>query len=239
MADTHLAVIADESKNQCQAFVKHFPASKPKGLFNEWFGYTMMSVLGIPQPHAALMPAPRWGSSDALWAFVSFMPTPTCEGTPKALYNWNNYTDIMALAERLMKCPAFPAMIAADQLCMNADRNMGNLVFTGKNSFVVIDHSEVLGGNSWHVDDLLKPTSWVESKPMKMCAALSGISKPLSSSIYASAEVAAEKLWERFDELHTELTANDQRDTKIALDAVWWRSLSLAAWFKNELQLAL
>lgn len=239
IAHTHLAVIADEMGVDVRAFVKHFPASSPCGLFNEWFGYCVMSALGIPQPAAAILQAPVGGTGPVGWAFASMTPTPKYEGTPKELYNLASAEHCKELIDRLMSCHAFPSMVAADQACMNGDRNLGNLVFTGKKSFVVIDHGEILGGSNRHRDVLLKPTGWAISKPLMACEHFRPLPTVTSNAIYASAEVVAEKIWDNFAEMRKALKADSNRDTSLALDAVWWRSLQLAPWFKDALQLVL
>lgn len=241
MADTHKAIIFNAARQECRAFVKHFPSSQPRSLFNEWFGYCLMAALGVPQPAAAIMPAPRLGNtpSQIEWAFVSFMPTPVCEGTPKEIYNLSDATQFKAIADRLMQCHAFAGMVAADQLCMNNDRNIGNIVFTGAKSFVVIDHNQILGGNSWQRDDLLKPTEWVRSVPIDLCSQCSTIHKSTANALVASAEVTAEALWGCFAELQNALTQSNPADANLALNAVWWRSLQLADWFKQKLNVML
>ena len=240
MADTHQAIILNAAKQECRAFVKHFPISQPRSLFNEWFGYCLMAALGVPQPAAAIMPAPRLGAPGILeWAFVSFMPTPVCEGTPKEIYNLNDATHFKAIADRLMQCHAFAGMVAADQLCMNNDRNIGNLVFTGPKTFVVIDHNQILGGNSWQRNDLLRPTQWVHSVPIDLCSKCSTISKGTANALVASAEIKSEALWACYAELHEALTLSDRENASLALNAVWWRSLELADWFKQKLHLML
>lgn len=240
MADTHQAIVLDEARKECRAFVKHFPHNQPKSLFNEWFGYCLMTALGIPQPPAAIMPAPRLGNPAQIeWAFVSFMPTPVCEGTPKEIYNYLDPSHVKLMAERLLKCPSFANMVSADQLCMNNDRNIGNIVFTGAKSFVVIDHNQILGGNNWQRNDLLKPTQWVRSVPIDVCKIAGKLNKSTANSLLASAEVIAEQLWECYAELHTTLTKSDTANANLALQAVWWRSLELAKWFKQELHLML
>ena len=240
MADTHKAIIWDAHKKECRAFVKHFPSNQPRSLFNEWFGYCLMAALGVPQPEAAIMQAPRLGGSTMLeWAFVSLMPTPVCEGTPKEIYTPTDASQLKAIADRLMQCTAFEGMVTADQLCMNHDRNMGNIVFTGAKTFVVIDHNLILGGYNWLRDDLLKPTQWVDSVPLNLCERCSTIPKRTANALVASAEVTAERLWNCYAELHEALTLSDPDNANLALNAVWWRSLELADWFKQKLHLML
>lgn len=124
-------------------------------------------------------------------------------------------------------------------LNMNGDRNLGNLVFTGKKSFVAIDHGEILGGNAWHEDSLLKPTAWVRSVPMDACETFEPLPNTIQSAICGASDVAAETLWTNFAQLRAALNAETHRDTALALDAVWWRSIELSAWFKEKLKFML
>ena len=234
MALTHLAIVKDENGSEARAFVKHFPEHAFRGLFNEWFGYAIMSALGIPQPKAAVLNAPIPGTGTFGHAYVSFQPMPRSEGTPKEIYNLTDIQHWMIVANRLLECYSYAGMIAADQLCINADRNLGNIVFTGKKSFVVIDHSEILGGNAWKVDDLLKTTAWVESKPLSICERFSKISKSNQSAICAGADVIVEKFWDKYPEIKKAINPDCIREIDIALDALWWRSLSISQWFKKK-----
>lgn len=238
---THLAVVDTPEGTPSRAFVKHFPDQSHRGLFNEWFGHCMMAALGVPQPKAALIQAPVPGAATPTlrWAFVSYTPGPAYEGTPKEIYDLDAATDCKILIDRLLACHSFPGMVSADQLCMNADRNLGNLVFTGKKTFVVIDHGEILGGSNWHPDKLLTTTQWVRSIPIDVCEYYSPLPLSAKNAICASADLSAEAIWERFVELRDAMGAATNRDTAIALDAVWWRSLTISHWFRDKLQLML
>lgn len=238
VATTHQAMIVDSEGAERRAYVKHFGSDAPRGMFNEWIGYTVMSALGIPQPETAVMPAPVGGQGPVQWAFVSFVPAPNHEGTPKEVYNLADAGHIEVLAERLLACHSFAAMVAADQLCMNGDRNLGNLVFTGKRSFVVIDHGDILGGRDWHLDSLLRPTGWIASKPIGFCDQFGKLKKAHCSAIYAASQICCEQLWRTYSGLASGVSPAG-REAGIALDAVWWRSLTLAQWFRDELKLAL
>ncbi len=233
---THQAIVADADGVDRRAYVKHFPSSSPKGLLNEWIGHTVMSALGVPQPDASVMLAPIGGTGQLAWSFVSFAPSPVHEGTPKEIYDLSLAVHADVLADRLTACPSFAAMVAADQLCMNPDRNLGNLVFTGKRTFVVIDHGEILGGSHWSVDSLVKPTNWVKSVPLLFCHSRGKLKASLRSQIYAASQVSSERLWKKYPDLRN-VFSQQNRETQIALDAVWWRSLDVAQWFRNELQL--
>lgn len=235
---THLAELVDPSGKTCLGYVKHFTDTSPRGLFNEWFGYAFMSSLGVPQPPAAFLHAPVMGdASTVAYAFVSLQSAPVFDGTPKAHYTAGGSN--AALKDRVLACPTLPMLIAADQLVMNGDRNLGNLVFTGKNSFVAIDHSDILGGCNWALDALQKPTKWAHSKLIESTGwvQINDLTPSQRSAIFAAAEVATEKFYELQIQLNIALNDAQSQDVKTALDAVWWRSLELADWFKDKLHL--
>lgn len=235
MAQTHLAIVKNERGVDMRAYVKHFPKYSPRGLFNEYVGYTVMSALGMPQPESAIINAPIPSTNLSGMAYVSFQPMPISEGTPKEIYNLSKLNQCKSLVERLIACTMFPSMIAADQVCMNQDRNMGNLVFTSKKGFVLIDHSEILGGSNSDISSLLKTTEKVESIPLLMCEQFSPLTDRTKSALCGAADVVAEMMWKEYVSLCTELNADEQIEVQIALEAIWWRSLELSDWFKNEM----
>ncbi len=238
IAFTHLAWVKDAEGKPSRAFVKVFPNDKPRGLFNEYTGSAIMSALGVPQPPTAIIPAPIYGQMH--WAFVSFQPIPVSHGTPKEIYNLCDEWQTKQLIARLLSCHAYASMVAADQLCMNADRNLGNLVFTGAKDFVVIDHGEILGGSAWKMEDLLKPSEWVTSKGMEICSHYNPLPTSTKNAIYAAAEVVAESLNDGYNELHdTLLRANNTQEMSVVLKVIWDRSSCLVQWFRNELGLVL
>ena len=232
---THLAFVRNAEGVPQRAYVKHFPHDAPRSLFNEWFGYTLMAALGVPQPEAGVLRAPVPSNGRLAWAFVSFEALPGSEGTPKEIYNPGDGMQLKLLAERLLRCPAFATLTAADQLCINGDRNLGNLVFTGSRSFVAIDHSDILGGCAWQRDELLKPTTWAEAKLVQFCESIRPLSPTQRNALAAAADVACEALHLKWQPLRQAISAD--QDGALALDAVWWRSLVLAQWFRERLQL--
>ena len=238
IANTHLAMVKDAAGVPARAFVKVFPDTSPRGLLNEWLGYALMSALGIPQPPAAIMQTP-FPNGVLYWAFVSFQPRPVSEGTPKEIYDLHDGKKVKRMVARLLACHAFASMVAADQLCMNADRNLGNLVFTGHKEFVVIDHGEILGGSDWATDSLLCTTRWVDSKALQIATLHGPLPVSVANSIYAAAEVVAEQFFESYSALVSNVNPNDERDIAIAINAIWWRSLELTKWFSDNLGLVL
>lgn len=234
-AVTHLALVRNAQGLPQRAYVKHFPPDAPRSLFNEWFGFSLMGALGVPQPETAVMKAPIPGAEQLAWAFVSFEPVPRSEGTPKEIYDSANVDHLKLLAARLLSCHNFALLNAADQLCANGDRNIGNLVFTGPKSFVAIDHSDILGGCNWHIDSLLMPTAWAPAKLVDLCQAMKPLTNTQRDALVAAADVAIEALYQAWIPLHDAMSGD--RETRIALEAVWWRSLDVARWYRDRLHL--
>lgn len=237
MAFTHLALLRNRRGGPVRGYVKHYTPQQPRGLFNEWLGYALMSALGVPQPLAAVMPAPLPGTDVVAWAFVSLQPTPRFEGTPKQLYNLLDPKQHRPLIERLMACPALPLLVAADQLLANDDRNMGNLVFTGKNQFVAIDHGGILGGTDWHAGDLWYTQHWERSKPIEDLVTIDRLSDKFKNTLLAAAMEVEDMHHAQQPHLRQALGAADNVDVATALQAVWWRAIALAPWFRNRLNL--
>lgn len=234
---THLALVRDAGGKAQRAYVKQFPVDAPRSLFNEWFGHIFMSALGVPQPPGAVLLAPIPGAARMAWSFVSFEPLPHSDGTPKEIYDPKSPAQMKALAERLLACHAFAALTAADQLCINGDRNLGNLVFTGARTFVAIDHSDILGGPDWTDDSLLRPTAWAQAKLMDLCHSIKPLTPTQRNAFVAAADVAVEAMHQQWQPLRA--AVSEDCDARLALDAVWWRSLDVARWFRERLELLL
>ena len=232
---THLALVRGPTGLPQRAYVKQFPENAPRSLFNEWFGYIFMSALTVPQPPAAVLRAPIPGETRMAWSFVSFEPMPRSEGTPKEIYCHTDTQQLKKLAERLLACPAFATLTAADQLCINGDRNMGNLVFTGPRSFVAIDHSDILGGCNWQDHSLLCPTDWAQAKLVNLCESTKPLTLTQCSALTAAADVAIEALHAHW--LPLRIAMAESNEARLALDAVWWRSLDVARWYRERLKL--
>ena len=238
-AFTHLAELRPPGIRPCRAYVKHFAPTAHRCLFNEWFGYTFMQAMGVPQPKAGFVLAPVHALPGAplQWGFASCQPSPMFEGTPVQLYNLANPEQHKALAKRLLACTAMPLLIAVDQLVKNGDRNMGNLVFTGKTGFVAIDHSDILGGPAWALTDTHFTQRWEICKPIELVAAVADLKNDAKSAILASAQLVSQQLFELQAQFGLALGAHCQTDVSAALAMVWWRALELEKWFKHKLGL--
>jgi hypothetical protein len=242
MAHTHLAQLRSPDGVICRAYIKHYTEQSPRGLFNEWFGHTLLGAIGIPLPAAAVMLAPRFDALDspAQWAFVSCEPTPRCDGTPKERYNLHSYEHLEHLRERLFLCDMLPALIAADQLIINGDRNMGNLVFTGAHTFVAIDHGEILGGSNWTFEGLQSTPVWATSKIIESLTRIEHISRNDRSRIYAAAQVMQERYTQLNHELKNYLNGGKDEphpETAAAIAAIDMRGEPMIDWFRRILNL--
>ena len=196
-----------------------------------------MSAMGVPQPQGAVLLAPIPGAARMAWSFASFEPLPHNGGTPKEIYDPRSPAQLKMLAERLLSCHALATLTAADQLCINGDRNLGNLVFTGARTFVAIDHSDILGGPDWTDDSLLRPTGWAQAKLMDLCHSIKPLTPTQRNAFVAAADVAVEAMHQQWQPLRA--AVSEDCDARLALDAVWWRSLDVARWFRERLELLL
>jgi hypothetical protein len=237
MAQTHLALLRTEQGKPVRGYVKHYGQHQPRGLLNEWLGYAIQAALGVPQPECAILQAPLPGTAMMGWAFVSLEPVPTVQGTPKQLYNLTDPQQHQALIKRLMACPALPLLVAADQLLGNNDRNMGNLVFTGKQQFVAIDQGGILGGLHWTLADLWFAQQWARSKPIEDLTPIQSLSPSQKNAIFAAAELVEQAFFEQQKELRSALGASHNTEVHTAMHAIWWRAFFLAQWFRNRLDL--
>lgn len=236
-AVTHLAAVKQPDGKPCRAYVKHYPVHYHRGLFNEWFGHIVLSALGVPQPPAAILPAPVPGTNTLAWAFCSMEPSPAFEGTAKYIYNIANPAQYQALIKRLFEdCEhLLPGLIAADQLLLHADRNIGNIAFTGKKTFVAIDAGGILCGADCPPERLLYPAGWVRSKLIEDLVPLTKITPKLSNALIAAAQCTAEQFYAHHGEITSAINYRGNRDASICFDALWWRTLDLEAIFRTHL----
>lgn len=238
IAATHKALLQAPDGSRLRGFVKHFirPGTH-QGLLNEVLGCQILGAMGVPVPRCAVMPAPIPGAGQLAWAFISCEPSPVSHGTPNEIYQLADALQLEALADRLKQCALLPTMIAADQLIANGDRNTGNLVFTGKFGFVAIDHSNVLHGPGWKIEDTWFQQHPVASVPLKLFAmAQRPITADEANRLVAAAEVVQERFYQLQDALRQRTGAAESADVCAAMDMVWWRCRDLATWFRMHLR---
>lgn len=241
MAATHLAQLIGPDGKVHRAYVKHYPPELQRGLFNEWLAYIMFSALGVPQPQAAMMPAPTIDqgrpTNRMQWAFCSFEPTPRFDGIAKKTYNIGDPDQVKALIKRLfLDCwHQLPILIAADQLLIHPDRNIGNIAFTGKKSFVAIDGGGILGGEHVHPWELYKHQGWAESKLIEALIPIETLSPTQKNTLIAAAQCVEEQFFKHHQEIAQAINYRKHRDVDVCFDAIWWRALEIEAMFRKKL----
>ena len=78
------------------------------------------------------------------------------------------------------------------------------------------------------------------SKLIEQLVQISALPNALKSALYASAQVVEEKFFTTQSDFRAALSGANLADAQqldAALQAVWWRCLPLALWFKDRLQL--
>lgn len=245
-AATHRATLRPPGqRDTVRGYVKHFFPNAPRGLVNEVIGWSINRLLGVPQAPAALMPAPTWGGLTEALAFVSLEARPTFEGRACELYDITVPAQRAALTARLRQCNNLPLLVAADQLHANGDRHLGNLGFTGKHSFAVFDQSDILGGCDWSPHHLLKPTPWAhhhligDAGPNATMLPFALLDSGLKSQLVNAVQLALRRFYEGQAGLREALMTGHNDDTRLGMDAIFWRSLTLEAQFRQRLNLLL
>lgn len=236
-AHTHLAEVATLSGEVCRAYVKHYGPARPHGLFNEWFGHIVLGALNVPQPPAALMPVHVPGTTLLAWAFCSLEPTPRFDGSAKQLYSLDDPAQHEALLRRLFADCAhtLPRLIAADQLLMQGDRNIGNILFTGKSHFLAIDNGEILGGAQIQRAELVAPRPWSRSKLIEDLVPISALKPGFCNALVAAAQLAVVELHGKQPAIQAAIGYPANAETAVPYDAVWWRGLELERLFAEKL----
>jgi hypothetical protein len=238
IARTHLALLRSPDGEQCRGYVKHFAGpGLTRALFNEWFCAHLVQALGLSMPRCALMEAPDMGTGPLGWAFLSCEPKPQFSGTPKEIYDLRSAPANRELALRLLRCLQLPAMLAIDQLAANADRNLGNFVFTGPSSFVAIDHSNALHGPNWQT-----PDTYFAQHPVRYLlldfleSVLGRLPDGSANAVVAAADVVQDAYWAVQDALRQDMECAANPDVAAAMDMIWWRCRDLGEWFRKRMQ---
>jgi hypothetical protein len=115
---------------------------------------------------------------------------------------------------------------------------MGNLVFTGKDTFLAIDHSNALHGPAWENVHLCSTQHMVESKPILLLELANGGAVPdrVKGMLVAAAEVIQETYYAKQDELRARLGVQSSADAGRAMDMTWWRCGELSNWTRQRLK---
>jgi len=191
-ANTHIAQFTERR----HVFVKAYPDSAPRGLINDIVGYLMARHAGIEQPQSGIIALPasalaRVGlttSAPAVWCFASTSCIDLSNrrhGSLTALFGDN----LHAIRNVLESWPGFAQLVAFDTWLANIDRNTGNLILTSNNTLYPIDHSDILTGPEWNLNDLVaKEDEWTMNKLVECIFPIDTLPLPVRSAILNSAE---------------------------------------------------
>jgi hypothetical protein len=127
-----------------------------------------------------------------------------------------------------------PALIAADQLLMNTDRNIGNLLFTGKGKFMAIDFGEILGGSAADARSLLTPKGWARSVLIEDLVPITALQIGFINAIIAAGQLLNEKFYSKQSDTMVALGYPKNTETSVPFDAIWWRTLELETLFGHK-----
>lgn len=244
---THRAILKPPGTSTAsRGYVKHFLPSSTRGLLNEIVGWSLNRLVGVPQGNAAVMvDAPRFGVAASAPAFVSLEASPKADGTAVERYDITNPQQMLALIGRLKQCRQLPFLVAADQLAFNADRNLGNFGFNGKHTFVVFDQSDILGGCDWSTESLCKPTPWSDhqligdSDASRTLMPFASLEDGLRRELMGALNQVLARFYKGQAKLREALLVSHNRDTLLAMDAVFWRTLWIETSFRQRLGLVL
>ena len=180
-------------------------------MLNEEIGYVLAREAKLPQPKAAkiwINGAVLHGFDPARWpnpmqhalCWVTYeakdrlgKPAPTVKAKLK-IGNGNIPLQVMdALRKVFLQFKLLGRLIAFDAWVANIDRNIGNVLLVSADSFVIIDHGQVLGGCNWPplIHDF--PDQYVQT------TILDGIFDPPDKTLSLPAKNAIVKESEQFE----------------------------------------
>jgi hypothetical protein len=147
-------------------------------MLNEEIGYILAYCAGLPQPkagkiwiHGSVMHqfnCIKWPDpSQHALCWVTYeaedrlgQPAPSI----KASVASRTDTSVLELQVIFLKLKLLGRLIAFDAWVANVDRNIGNILLVGTDSFIVIDHGAILGGADWPIWMHTNPNNYVETK---------------------------------------------------------------------------
>jgi hypothetical protein len=247
-AFTHLAQISVEGQPR-RCYVKAFPSAtdgRPsRCLLNEIVGYTLAHHLQLPQPKAFLIWLPNHllKAISAAWPYENGLhlcfasleahnPNDATQGCARVVFNENIATFVHAIAQ----WPTMPALIGFDSWIANTDRNGGNLMVTGKNSYSIIDHSDILTGPVWKNTDL-DPEGWYQNKLLAIICKAQQLSLPAKSAILKTCDDFWSAYSRALPELQYWLRGDSGSDTLLAHHFIWKRVELTKQLLNQELQM--
>lgn len=239
-AHTHRALFT----NNRHVFVKAYPKIAFRSLVNDVVGFVMAKHAGINQPDAGLILLPRSlfensenliGNKEFAQCFTSTACTDLSGRVCGNLFAFLGNGSSSAKQE-LEGWPGFPKLVAFDSWISNVDRHIGNLLYVGPNQLMPIDHSDVLTGPQWTVQNLVDlEENWTLNKLIDEAWPCNELPDNIKSAIIASAErfeLAYEKA--RVD-LYNLLSANS--DFHRAHHFIWKRSSLTQSLIANHMSM--
>lgn len=192
-AMTHMALFSENR----HVFVKAYPVAANRSLLNDVIGYVMAKHAGINQPDAGLilLPISLFGANQALigngthaQCFASTACSDLAGRVCGSLFAFLGNSPSLAHKE-LEGWNGFPKLVAFDAWISNVDRHIGNLLYVGPGQLMPIDHSDVLTGPQWTIDNLVSmEDGWTINKLIDLVWPWQQLPKNLKSAMIASAE---------------------------------------------------
>lgn len=239
---THVALFTERR----HVFVKAYPESAPRGLINDIVGYLLASHAGIDQPPGGIIALPATTlakvgiatAAPAIWCFASTSCIDLDDrrhGSLAALFGHN----LDAVRGILENWPGFAQLVAFDTWLANVDRNTGNLILTGENALCPIDHSDIMSGPAWRLDDLVSAEGqWTLNKLIELIWPMESLPLPVRSAILKSADRFQKVYAQARSDLYYWLDGSDD-DLHRGHHFIWKRSESCKNILTDQLSMIL
>lgn len=148
-----------------RAYFKTDPAGY--AMLNEEIGYVLARAANLPQPQAAKIwingavlhrfDPTRWPNPlqhGLCWVTHEAKdrlgkPAPTVKARLKIASGGVTALQLESMKKLFLNFKLLGRLIAFDAWVANVDRNVGNVLLVSADSFVIIDHGQVLGGSTW------------------------------------------------------------------------------------------
>jgi hypothetical protein len=159
-------------------------------------------------------------------------PNDATQGCARAVFN----EDITPFVQAIAQWPVTPALLGFDSWIANTDRNGGNLMVTGKNSYAVIDHSDILTGPMWQHTDL-DPDRWYVNKLLAVIRSVHPLTLPMKSAILKTCDDFWSAYSRALPELQYWLRGDSASDALLAHHFIWKRVERTKDLLSQELQM--
>jgi len=165
LAPIHIARVCFSDGVTRRAYVKLY-SGNTREFVNEITGHLLAAATGLRVPeHAAIVMVPINAIPDPPpWARRQRADTLPCWCTadmasPSIKMHFHLHpgvtpAQLQPVIDELRKSSETPAILALDDWIANVDRNLGNLLRLGKNTYVLIDHGRIFGGPMWSAGTL-------------------------------------------------------------------------------------